>query len=329
MYSFLQKNWFVIGLFGVTGLALWQPQLGLKGGILQSEWTTQAAVFMIFLSQGLSLPTEDLARGLVRWRLHLGIQLTLFGCSTCFALLLMHVWGSAFDESVRLGFLFLGILPTTVSTALVFVGRAGGRTTETLFNITVSNLLAIFIVPGWMFYVASSQLSEVETLPVFMKILGLILLPLVIGQCIRPRVHSWVDARRKTLGNLNSALVLFIVFCSFCASLESGLLETQSPRTLMGIAGLVMLLYCLLQVTVAVGARLLKLEREDFICVFFTCTLKSVAVGVPMAGSLFSDFPEMLGGVLLPLLIYSFLQLSLGALWVARFAQVFKIEPLN
>ena len=47
------------------------------------------------------------------------------------------------------GFLFLAILPTTISTAIVYTSVSGGDSVAATFNATLSNLLGIIAVPLW------------------------------------------------------------------------------------------------------------------------------------------------------------------------------------
>ena len=64
------SNGVLLGLFAMVGLAWAFPEPGANGGVFMSAATRRLAVFVIFLIQGLNLPTEELHRGLKQWRLH-------------------------------------------------------------------------------------------------------------------------------------------------------------------------------------------------------------------------------------------------------------------
>lgn len=313
--AWLKRNWFLVALGVAVLLAVLKPEWGMKGGFLQTQWTTKAVIFMIFMIQGLCLPTEDILQGCKRWRFHVPVLVYIFGANTLLALCVVELFGDLFDANILIGLLFVGALPTTISTALVYATRAGGRVMETLFNLTVSNVMAIFLVPAWMLWVTRGATDMLDPVPMLIKIASLILLPLILGQVLRPFVHPWIDRSKRPLGNVNSAGIAFIVFASFSQSVMSGLWETQDVRTISLLAVVVVGMLLLTQLCLLGAAHLLKLDRADRISIFFTCSFKSLAAGVPMAGSIFSTHPEMLGGVLLPLLFYSISQLSLGGLW--------------
>lgn len=321
MKDWLRRNWFVVGIVLMVLIGALAPAAGAHGGLLQTEWTTRAAVFLVFVVQGLCLPTEDLARGFSRWRFHVGVQAYIFVVNAAFAFAAMRLLGEVFPQSIRYGYLLLGALPTTVSTALVYAVRAGARPAETLFNLTAANLLAVFLAPAWMVWVTRGETEAIDPLPVFLKIFALIVVPLIIGQCARPFFRKLIGRFRSALGNFNSCLILFIVYASISQSVSSGLWRSHGWLILVDVlllcAGLLALNWALLLLL----RGLLGIARADFMCVFFLGSFKSLAAGVPMAGSLFSAQPEMLGGVVLPILVYAVLQLSIGGLWADYWAR--------
>lgn len=315
--AWLRQHWFLVGLLSVTALAFAVPELGARGGMLRTEWTTKAAVWIVFLVQGLVLPTGELLRGGRRWRFHLGVQTYLFGANLALAVVAMALVGSYLPREVELGFLFLGVLPTTISTALVYTARAGGNVSETLVNISLSNLLAIVLVPTWMLWVSRGVAGNLDPLPVLVKIIALIFVPLALGQLLRPFLHAWVDPRRGRLNTFNSTLILFIVFASFAQSVASGAWQVYGAGIVASIVALALGLLLSTQALVLLLAKVFRLERADCISFFFTGTFKSLAAGVPMAGSIFSEHPTLLGGLILPVLCYALFQLTLGSLWAA------------
>ncbi|MCH2155838.1 MAG: bile acid:sodium symporter, partial [Opitutales bacterium] len=72
--KFINSNSFLIGVCVSVSLAWLLPQLGSSGGLLRSEIMTKLGVFVIFIIQGLTLPTNELRDGLFQWRLHLFCQ---------------------------------------------------------------------------------------------------------------------------------------------------------------------------------------------------------------------------------------------------------------
>ncbi|SVD40698.1 uncharacterized protein METZ01_LOCUS393552, partial [marine metagenome] len=118
MRVFPKGQGFTVGLLGALALAWLWPEGGKAGGVLWADDTTKAAVVIIFLLQGLNLPLGQLRRGLGDWRLHLFVQ--LFG----FVVFPLATWclvvTGILPGGWAPGFLFLAVLPTTISTAIVY-----------------------------------------------------------------------------------------------------------------------------------------------------------------------------------------------------------------
>jgi predicted Na+-dependent transporter len=74
MKVWLRRYWFVLALPLAAALAWVAPGWGAAGGPLRSELTTKLGVALIFLGQGLLLPTASLWRSLAQWRLHAVVQ---------------------------------------------------------------------------------------------------------------------------------------------------------------------------------------------------------------------------------------------------------------
>ena len=112
MKAFCSKNWFLLSLPLVVTLAWLVPEAGATGGWLQSQITTKLGVALIFLMQGLAIPTTALHQGLKNWRLHLLVQAFIFGLFPLLGIAFDRVAGSHFPPDLRLGFLFLSVLPS-------------------------------------------------------------------------------------------------------------------------------------------------------------------------------------------------------------------------
>ena len=128
MKSFLARNWFVASLPVVIAAAWLFPNAASKGGWLRPEATTDVGVALIFLLQGMALPTAALAQGASRWRLHLLVQAFTFVGFPLIGLGLDLLAGRFLTPDLRLGFLFLCVLPSTVSSSVVLTQLAGGNT---------------------------------------------------------------------------------------------------------------------------------------------------------------------------------------------------------
>ena len=105
------------------------------------------------------------------------------------------IWPSE-PSALRDGFLYLCVLPSTVSTSVVLTEVARGNTSGAMFNAALSNILGVMFTPLLvrLLMQASGQVSSFA--PLLLKITLLTLVPFVVGMGIRPFVRKWVDARR-------------------------------------------------------------------------------------------------------------------------------------
>jgi sodium/bile acid cotransporter 7 len=323
MRVFPKGQGFTIGLLGALAMAWYWPQGGEPDGPLKPEITTKVAVALIFLLQGLNLPLGQLRQGLGDWRLHLFIQIfsfVLFPLAT-----LGLVVSGMIPVPWAPGFLFLAILPTTISTAIVYTSASGGDSVSATFNATLSNLLAILAVPLWCAFfvfpmegIAMSETSSDSFFSEFLaKLLGLIVTPLCVGLGFRRILGNEDSARRKrSFRNLSYSGVLFIAYAGFC----QGFLGSGKDLGAIWWEALVWaaILLALAKCFTWGFAGLLGFERNRRLPAFFCASQKSLAVGLPMGQLLFGLEHPKLFFLLLPLILYHMLQLLVGAILLGR-----------
>ncbi len=315
----LRDNGFIICLLLMVPLAWLLPEAGRTGGWLRAEYLIKAGVFVIFLMQGLSLPTEQLARGALNWRLHAFVQTWNFLWAPFLGLLLVTLSAPLLDSSLRTGFLYLAVLPTTVVTAMLFTGSARGDVPGALFNTALSNGLAVFLVPAWclILFAAAGGLPPVG--PMLTQLSILILLPMLVGQAIRPFSGRFLSILRVWFKPLSNGIICFAVFAAFANSFHEAVWErTGWAAAGTAFAGVVLFL-ALVSILVGRTARLVMTDAEARTAAFFCASQKSIATGVPMATVIFADgMAAELSLILLPLLFYHPLQLILGSFLVDR-----------
>jgi solute carrier family 10 (sodium/bile acid cotransporter), member 7 len=314
-----------VALFAVFIAAWLAPALGLKGGPLFPERLSSVAVFVIFLVQGWKLNSGRLKEAFADLR-------TLFFLhSFIFLVPGIMAWGICELELVdpvwRPGLFFLAILPTTISSCVVYTRLAGGDADAALGHATLSNLLGMLWVPLVVFFCAFQVFGSREAEDDLLVSLGLlpdfllmVFLPVFIGWWGKnklswdflPEDASWVD--KIPVGCI--LLLAYFSFCSLFAEFGNELFGRSS-----GILAAVVLVL-LLVVTVSVWAlgRFVCGSRAARITFLFCGGQKSLALGLPLAQMLFVSEETSVGLLVLPLAIFHFGQLLLGA---------FLIGPLN
>jgi solute carrier family 10 (sodium/bile acid cotransporter), member 7 len=310
--GWLGRYWFVLALLAVPALAFAFPGLGASGGPLAPEVTTRAGVAMIFLIQGLALPPAALRQGAMRWRLHLATQLFIFAAFPAAVLLLDMLVGTRVPADIRTGFIFLALLPTTISTCVVLTAAAGGNVSGALFNAAFSNIAGVVITPLLVAMLLDARGETAGVLPMISQVGALLLAPLALGQLLRPLVRRFWEPDRRLLGNVSNGIILFIIFCAFADSVHGGAFAGDAAVQALAVLGGASLLFALATFAAAALGRQLRLDAGDRLALLFCAPHKTLAAGVPMAQVLFAGDPA-LGVILLPLIIYHVVQLVAGA----------------
>ena len=99
------------------------------------------------------------------------------------------------------GFVYLAILPTTISSCVVYTSFAGGNSDAALGHATLSNLLAIIWVPfAWLFLDGQSD----GVLRIQWVSLASQVLPTIIYLIILPTLIGWMLRKKQTKRNSRS-----------------------------------------------------------------------------------------------------------------------------
>ena len=321
----LRIDWFLVGIGLAIGLAWLVPGPGAEGGWLHPELLTRGGVALIFLLHGLGLSFGSLRAGMARWRLHLVVQSATFVVFPALSLALVALAGSTIPPDLRIGFGYLGALPSTVSSSVAMTAAARGNVASAIFNATLSSLLGVFVTPvlvGWM--LAEGASGPGHALPLGKVILDLILwliLPLVVGQSLRPWLAAWAARNKRWTSKVDRGTILALVYTSFCDSVERGVWTGQGASVLVATLVGSGLILTLMLLGVDLVCRRLGFPTEDQIAAVFCGSKKTLASGVPMAHLIFGSSPS-LGLILLPIMVYHPLQLvvcgTLAGHWARR-----------
>lgn len=313
-----RPDWFLFGIAAAAALAWLFPDPGARGGSLRPELVNKLGVSLIFFLHGLALSFGALAAGTRKWRLHLLIQLCTFGLFPALGLLLYVGLGAHVQPELLMGLFFLCALPSTVSSAVALTATARGDVPAAVFNATLSSLLGVFLTPAWIGLVLGLSGQALPLGRVVLDLLLWLVLPLFVGQALRPLLGAWASRHRASIGVVDRSTILLLVYTSFCDSVKSGVWSSGGVGVVVttlvacGLLGAVMLL-------VWWTARVLDFPLPERITALFCGSKKTLASGVPMARLIFGSHPG-LGLILLPIMIYHPIQLLVGGWLAARFA---------
>ncbi|MCC5835009.1 MAG: bile acid:sodium symporter [Opitutales bacterium] len=319
MKSLIRGRGFILGLATAILLAFALPEAGARGGWLQPEWTTRIGIFVIFLLQGCLLATQELWHGSQRHRLNVYVFTWCFLLYPLIAWLLTVVMGGWLQPEVRMGLIFLGLLPTTVSSAVALTQAAGGRVSASIFNTVATNLAGILWVPLislWLF--SAGDLPWAQMGKILLQLSYLIALPLVLGQLLRWIRSDWMDTIRKPAGWISNAIICFIIYAAIADSIISGTWSKSGWQIGIQAAVGVLLLMGIATTAIWFSRHWVGPDSAEQTAAFFCASQKTLATGVPMAAMLFAALdPSLLGIVLIPLIIFHPLQLVVAALLVS------------
>jgi sodium/bile acid cotransporter 7 len=322
IWATVKRNGFIIALLCAVGLAFLFPSPGAKGGWLHPDLLNNIGVALILFVQGLAMAVERMKSGAGNWRLHLIVQ--------GFTFLIFPVVGWVFQEVTRViwpgepgalrdGFLYLCVLPSTVSTSVVLTTVARGNTAGAIFNAGLSNILGVMFTPLLVRVLMQAGGQMASFGPLLLKITLLTLVPFVVGMGCRILLRRWADQNRRFLNLLSSAVILLIVYTAFCDSVEGRVWEQFGIGLTLEVLGAVIVLFTTVSLLVLAVSSAVNLSREDFIAALFCSVKKTLAMGVPLAQLIFGGRAN-LGLILLPIMFYHPFQLFVCGLLANQFA---------
>jgi sodium/bile acid cotransporter 7 len=315
-----KPDWFLLGMIAATFLAWAFPNPGAPGGWMHPELVTKLGVALIFFLHGLVLSFAALRAGALNWRLHLLVQACTFLLFPLIGLGLNAALGGRIASELSLGLFFLCALPSTVSSSIAMTATARGNIAGAVFNATLSSLIGIVLTPLWVAWAMKTTGESQPILPVVLDLLRWLVLPLALGQVLRPLIGKWALQHKARISLVDRCTILLLVYTSFCDSFKQGVWTGHGAGQLVIVTGVCVALFALVMIVTSSASRALGFNREDRIAAMFCGSKKTLASGVPMAKLIFGAHPGI-GLILLPIMIYHPLQLVICGLLAQRWGK--------
>jgi len=188
------------------------------------------------------------------------------------------------------------------------VSIAKGNIPAAIFNASISSLIGVVVTPLWVGLFIASATGDFDVTQIVIKLILQVLLPVIIGISLNSRFGAIAEKYKKLLKYFDQAVILTIIYTSFCKSFSEHLFEGFSALELAGLAAGMMALFFAVFFCVGLLSRLLGFSDEDRITVLFCGSKKSLVHGTVMSKVLFQH-STITGIVLLPLMLYHALQL--------------------
>ncbi|MFT3856895.1 MAG: bile acid:sodium symporter family protein [Aquabacterium sp.] len=280
---------------------------------------TDAGVLVLFFLHGIGMSTDSLKQGASRWKLHLLVQSCTFVAFPLWWALWATLVGDRVSHDLVLGFFYLAVLPSTVSSSVAMTALARGHVAAAVLNATLSTLLGVFLTPLLVSLVMSGAGHHFDVGQTMLKIATMMLLPFFVGHLSRPVLAQKLAKIKPLTQAFDRVVIVMLVWVAFSDSVADGLWRDHGPALLVqAMLGALLFLLPMLWFTTFL-ARRLKLQVEDEIVAVFCGSKKSMASGMPMAKLLFGSNAAM-GVLVLPIMLYHQIQMFVCAMMARRYA---------
>ncbi len=314
-----KADWFLIGMVSAVIVATVAPDVGRTGGLLHVGAVTDLGVLALFFLHGMGLSTDSLKDGASKWRLHLLVQVCTFVAFPLWWALWAKVLGPYVSHDLMMGFFYLAVLPSTVSSSVAMTAMARGHVAAAVLNATLSTLLGVFITPLLVSVVMNGAGQHFDVASTMLKIAKMLLLPFLVGHLLRPVLGALFARIKPFTMAFDRAVIVLLVWSAFSDSVADGLWRNHGPGLLaQALAGTMLFLLPMLWFSRMV-ARRLNFDVEGEIVAVFCGSKKSMASGMSMAKLLFGGSASM-GVLVLPIMLYHQIQMFVCTLMARRYA---------
>jgi sodium/bile acid cotransporter 7 len=220
----IKKNWFLIGLISITLITLLDTHgvFVTPGLWVKDHGGPNIVIILIFFLSGLALNTQQLQDGVSDMPGTLLALVLIFLVSPLLSLVFFIL---PIPSGILLGLLLVAVMPSTLSSGVVMTGAAGGNMAHALLVTILANSLAVVSIPlilGPLLNLAGiDRVIAIARLPIMMKILFLVLLPLITGLATRRLYQTKLELFLPVTSIINQLAILFIVWTALCGGREA------------------------------------------------------------------------------------------------------------
>ena len=222
---------------------------------------------------------------------------------------LSHLFDNILPPTLALGLLFAGILPSTIQSAAAYSALAKGNVAASVVAAALVNLFGVVMSPLLFAMLAHVGEANVSGEAVG-RIALILLLPFALGQAAQRWFKPWVDRHKSLATWMDRISIAIAVYVAFSGAVVAGIWSVVRGDELAWLA-------VALSVMLVAGfggswllGGIMRLPRGDRITMLFSGGQKSIAIGAPLAATIFP--PAIAGMVLLPTLAYHMAQLILS-----------------
>ncbi|MCZ6675047.1 MAG: bile acid:sodium symporter [Verrucomicrobia bacterium] len=212
---------------------------------------------------------------MLRWKAHLFTQIFIFLVFPVLILIGDFFWARHMPEALRIGFFFLAVFPTTITSAIIYTSQAEGNAAVALFDTTVANIARVLITPLWMTVFVKAGTGQMGDLRnVLLTLSKLILFPFFLGQVAHLLWKDVVAKIKTPMGYFNQLVIVFFVFAAFSNSVVGGVWVGQGGSMVFLTAVLCSAIFLFVTVLCAWLVKVFRFSHEDQVAIFFVALRK-------------------------------------------------------
>lgn len=309
---------FLLAMMAVISLAALLPAQGPIAA--RVDEIAKFAIAGLFFGHGAALSPRSVVQGLGHWRLHLFIFATTFLGFPALLVPLSLVRTTLLLPDLVLGFIYLAVLPSAVSSSISFTGMAKGNVPAAICSSAASNVFGLMLTTVlFMLFTRSSAHIAIDPVASLRAITMELLLPFALGQASRPITAAWIERHKPWLNWYDQGVILLVIYGAFSHSIVQGLWHRLESTSLILASAVCCVVLAAVIAGTMVSSRRLGFSRGDEIAAIFCGSKKSLASGLPLAQIMFAGNPG-LGMIVLPIMLYNQLQILAGAVLAGRYA---------
>lgn len=300
---------FALCLVGSSFLGLMYPDFLLGREWFDGQFISNLATICIFFFIGRAINLTGLVDALKQPSTVLLIQSCIFLVPWACAFGLMQF---GFLQQVQVGWFFLLVLPTTVSSCVVYSKLAGGNGEFALTHSFLSNLLAPLLLPVLFASFISSSVKFAWS--IYPQIFILILLPLLLGLGSRYFPFVWTKEPRKGEAMVPPFCILVLSYLAFARGSSGGMFQLGWDDLIISL----LVCWTGMSALAWLAGRVISKDKGIRVSAYFIISQKSLATGIPLAFAIIANVNDsLLASIIVPITAYHLFQLLMGSLLVA------------
>ena len=310
MLAILKRYWFLLSLGVAVGSGYIWPAAGQF--LIRYEVLTVGLV-VSFLLTGLTLESRVIVDALGSVKALTAATVSSLVIYPLIAWLLASAL--PYPELV-VGCCILATAPATISSGTILTALARGNVAFSVLICIATHFISVFSIPLLLnLFLGAGVGVELPVIAILSGLVLKVLVPIIIGQLLRPHVGRYTKRFSSAISVFQSLLILFMVMTAVASSADR--LNLMAGFLLI-VAALVGALHICMILLNYLLARALRLDYETLVAFTIHAPQKTLAVSfLVWSGAFAAQFP----GALVPAIVCHLLQMISGTLIAQHFSK--------